>query len=520
MANAQSPAFGVSRRGLIASAGAGLASAAFARLGHAAPAPVSGGHLRAALAGGSTKDTLDPSPWGDTFMVTVGFATRGNLTEIASDGSLQGEIAESWEAAAGFKVWTFKIRRGVAFSNGKSLTAADVVASLNLHRGPTSSSGAKGIFTAVTDIRADDPYTVTVTLSSGSVDFPASLTDHHINIMPGVDGVADWRSGIGAGPYILEAFESGVRALLRRNPNSYKAGHLDSVELLGVSDVVARQAALTTGRVDLINRADLKTVGLLGRRPHLRVEQSAGRLYYALTMDTTADPFSNTDVRTALKYGIDREALLKTVFSGYGSVGNDQPITKAYGDHDPKLLPKPYDPDRARFHLKRAGHESLTVQLFTSDAAFNGAVDLAALYQQQAAPAGITLDVVRAPPDGYWTNISRKKPWYATFWSGRATEDTMFTVAFSEGSPWNGARWSNADFNHLLSAARIEADMAKRRALYAQLQQITSDDGGDLIPIFADSVYAMADTVQHAPAVSEHWELDGARFVERWWVKA
>jgi len=485
----------------------------------ATAAPVKGGHLRLGLAGASTTDTLDPSPWSDTFMVMLGYATRGSLVELAPDGSLRGEAAESWDASAGAKVWTFKLRKGVEFSNGKPLTAADVVASLNLHRGEKSKSGAKGILSSVTEIKADGTNTVVITLSSGTFDFANSLTDHHFNIMPSKDGEADWRSGIGVGPYALEAFEPGVRALLKRAPNSYKQAYLESAEMIAIADVIARQAALTSGRVDLINRADLKTVQILGRRPGIRVEESAGRLHYSLPMDTTAQPFLNRDVRLALKYAIDREAVLKTVFSGHGRIGNDQPITPAYPNYNPKLSPKSYDLDKARFHFKKSGVDAaIPINLHTSDASFNGAVDLCVLFQQQAAKAGITINIVREPSDGYWQNVARKKPWYTSYWGGRATEDTMFTVAYSEASPLNDTHWKDPAFNKLLIAARAEADQNKRREMFYELQRITSDEGGALVPVFANSVYAMAGKVQHEAAVAGNWELDGARCLERWWM--
>jgi peptide/nickel transport system substrate-binding protein len=482
-------------------------------------APVKGGHLRLGLAGGSTTDSLDPSPWSDTFMVMLGYSVRGNLVELMPDGSLRGEAADSWNANTGATVWTFKLRKGVEFSNGKPLTAEDVVASLNFHRGDKSKSGAKGLFSAVSDIKADGKDTVVVTLSAGSVDFANSLTDHHVNIMPAKDGEADWRSGIGIGPYVIEAFEPGVRALLKRAPNSYKQAWLDSAEMIGVADVVARQAALTSSRVDLINRADLKTVQILSRRPGLKVEESAGRLHYSLPMDTTAEPFRNKDLRLALKYAIDREAILKTVFSGHGRVGNDQPITPAYPFHNPSLAARTYDLDKARFHLKKSGVDgAVPIGLHTADASFNGAVDLCVLYQQQAAKAGLTLNVIREPSDGYWQNVARKKPWYTSYWSGRATEDAMFTVAYSGASPLNDTRWNNPDFDKLLVAARVEADEAKRRQMFYDLQTLTSDDGGALVPIFANSVYAMTAKVQHEPAVAGNWELDGGRAIERWWM--
>lgn len=485
----------------------------------AAAEPIKGGHLRLGLAGGSTADTLDPSPWGDTFMVVVGYAVRGGLTEFGADGTLKPDAAESWESSDGAKKWTFKLQKGATFSNGKPLAAEDVITSLNFHRGEKSRSGAKAIFELVTDIRADGRDTVVVALSSGVVDFPYSLTDHHINIFPSIDGEADWRSGIGAGPYILETFEPGVRAILKRNPNSYKSAYLESAELLGISDVVARQAALTSGRVDAINRADLKTAHLLGQKKGIRIEETAGRLHYWLTANTTVEPFNHADVRTALKYAIDREALLKTVFSGHGRVGNDQPITPAYRYHDASLVAKTYDPDKARFYLKKAGFDSLSVDFHTSEAAFNGAVDLGVLYQQQAAKSGITINVVREPPDSYWANIRTNAPtWYSTYWSGRATEDTMFTVGLAKDSPWNYSRWANPDFNRILLEARQETDEAKRRQMYFDLQRITSDDSGVIIPIFANSVSALTDKVQHPKDVAGNWELDGGRLIERWWV--
>jgi peptide/nickel transport system substrate-binding protein len=512
------------RRGFIAGSLATGLGAAGMRPGaslaaDAAPAPVKGGHLRLGLGGGSTADTLNPSNWGDTFMTIIGYAVRGGLTAYGADGTLEPDVAASWEAADGAKRWIFKLQKSASFSDGRKLTADDVVASLNFHRGPKSASGAKAIFEQVTDIKADDPETVIVTLSSGIVDFAYSLTDQHINIMPASSDGVDWRSGIGAGPYILDHFEPGVRAVLRRNPDSYKAGHLESAELLSVPDVVARQAALLTGKVDAINRADPKTVNLLKQRPGLRVEQSTGRLNYWLVANTTADPFTSADVRTALKYGIDREGLLKTVFNGFGSVGNDQPITPDYRYHDPSIAAKTYDPDKARFFLKKAGHDSLSVDFHVSDAAFGGAVDLAVLYQQQAAKAGIAINVVREPTDGYWAKIYRSPPpWYATFWAGRATEDTILTVSLAANSPWNYSRWANPDFNRALVQARQEVDEAKRLTLYSEAQHLASEDGGAVIPIFANSVFALHDKVQHPAKLAGNWELDGARLIERWWV--
>ncbi|HUR42561.1 MAG TPA: ABC transporter substrate-binding protein, partial [Aestuariivirga sp.] len=133
-----------------------------------AAAPKKGGRLRIGCTGGSTNDTLDPALILDVYMGQVSFGQLRNcLTEIAADGSLVPELADSWEASPDAKIWTFKIRQGVEFHNGKSLTSADVVASINHHRAPDSKSTAKDIVKVITDIKTDGENGVVMTLDAG-----------------------------------------------------------------------------------------------------------------------------------------------------------------------------------------------------------------------------------------------------------------------------------------------------------------------------------------------------------------
>jgi peptide/nickel transport system substrate-binding protein len=201
--------------------GLGMAAAETLWVKRAAAEATKGGHLRLGLAGGATTDSLDPSTYTDTFMIMLGYTVRGNLVEVAPDGSAAGEIAESFEGTDAAKKWSFRLRKGVTFSNGKSLTADDVISSINYHRGDDSKSGAKVLLTAVTDVKADGD-SIVFSLSDGNADFPFVLADYHLNIMPFADGQPDL--GIGAGPYTLKKFQAGMRAVLERNPNSYKQG--------------------------------------------------------------------------------------------------------------------------------------------------------------------------------------------------------------------------------------------------------------------------------------------------------
>ena len=108
-------------------------------------------------------------------------------------------------------------------------------------------------------------------------------------------------------------------------------------------------------------------------------------------MRTDTPPFNNNDVRQALKYALDRDALLQTVLRGHGVVGNDHPISVANRYHASELPQKTFDPDKVKFHLQQAGLTELTVPLHAADAAFGGAVDAAVLYQEHAKNAGIKI---------------------------------------------------------------------------------------------------------------------------------
>jgi len=483
-----------------------------------AATPKKGGHFRIGIGHGSTTDSLDPATFENAYVQFTGMGYRGHLTEVAASGEVIPDLSESWEASPDAATWTFKLRRGVEFHNGKTLDANDVVASVNHHLGDDSTSAAKAILESITDIKADGNETVTFTLREGNADFPFILSDYHVAIMPATDGGVDWQSGVGTGAFTMEHFEPGVRMDLKRFANFYKPdmGHFDSVEALAIIDAAARTNALTTGEIDAMDRVDIKTVHLLKRRPGIRVEETSGTAHYTFAMRTDTPPFDNNDVRLALKYGVDREALLQAVLRGHGVVGNDHPIGRSNRYHADELPQRAYDPDKAKFHLKQAGLTSLTVDLSAADAAFAGAVDAAVLYREHAAKAGIEINVVREPNDGYWSNVWLKKPWCAVYWGGRPTEDWMFSTAYAAGAAWNDTYWNHEEFNKLLLAARAQLDEEIRRQMYVDMQRIVSDEGGVVVPMFNNYVFAMSDKVQHNE-LGANWALDGLKGMERWW---
>ena len=404
-----------------------------------------GGSIRAALADGQSTDSLDPTTWGTNYFSSE-FGTLSSDTLVAIDhtNSIEPRIAQAFTAEEGATKWVFTIRKGVKFKNGNELTPADVVASLNAHRGEESKSGSKAALEQVADMAVDGDNVV-FTLKGGNADFPYALASYRLAMFPAnADGTIDFNNG-GCGAYHIAEFEPGVRVKAVRNPDFWDAANVwfDDVELLVVADAAARTNALLTGEVHFIDRVDLKTVEMLKANPDVEIDNVTGFSHLVATMNTTVAPFDNADVRMAIKYAINREEFLEKILFGYGTVGNDNPmapVLKYATDPEPKHT---YDPAKAKEYLAKAGLDSLTIDLSTSEAAFGGATDAAALIQASAAAAGITINIINEPADSYWDAVWMKKPFMLSYWGGRATIDEHATQAYSAEAAWNDTFWKN-----------------------------------------------------------------------------
>ncbi|MBY8976111.1 ABC transporter substrate-binding protein [Rhodobacteraceae bacterium NNCM2] len=514
----QNPRVGITRRGLLQTGAAGALMVGLDGMPlNAAPKP--GGTIRVGMAHGQTADSLDPGTHENGFTTALVFSYNNFLTEVAPNGTLAPELAESWEASEDASSWTFKLVKA-NFHDGSPVTAKDVVASMNHHRGEDSQSAAKPILAPVKDVQAVGDDAVRFDLESGNADFPFIVSDYHLPILPANDdGTLNWQAGIGAGPFTLENFEPGVRAELKQFDGYWKGKvNIEQIEMLSIVDPVARTNALMTGSVDVIDRVDLKTVALMQRNPNIVIASNAGTQHYTFPMRCNVEPFSDNNVRMALKYGIKREEMLEKILQGYGSVGNDVPIGPNQRFYNKDLPQRDFDPDKSKYYLKQSGLESIDVTLQTSEAAFAGATDAAQLFAASAAEGGVNITVKREPNDGYWSNVWNKDPFCACYWGGRPVEDQMFSTAYATGVPWNDTAWSNERFDELLVKARAELDNDLRREMYYEMQEILHNDGGVIVPMFASYVTARNKNVGVPELTASNWSLDGYRFGERWWM--
>jgi peptide/nickel transport system substrate-binding protein len=484
--------------------------------------PKSGGTFRWGIHDGNTSDSHDPGTYLTRVMIFLAHTHRSYLTMIMGDGSLGPDLADSWEASADASEWTFKLTENATFHSGKKLTADDVVASLNHHRGEKTTSAAKALLSDVTDISKDGDYTVVVKLSGGNADFPWLMTDYHMAICPANDdGTIDWQSGDGTGPYKIDNGEFGVQFNLSRHDGWHGEGaYFDKVDLITLNDPNARQTALVTGDVDAVSLIELKTMGLLQRNPNIVIHNipSAGAITLPMFCDTA--PFDNVDVRNALKLAMNRDEIIEKIAFGAATKGNDfhhSPAQPYWPDDIPQ---NDYDPDQAKSLLKKAGAEGLSISLSTADSVYAGAVDMAVLYAEHAKAAGININVVREPNDGYYSDVWLKKPFCLVSWGARPTPDVMYTLAYKDDAAWNESHWKNPRFNELLLQAKAELDDTKRAEMYREMAILAKDDGGTIIPFFNNFVYANSSKVGTPENLAASWENDGGRAASRWWFES
>ncbi|MCF8485655.1 MAG: ABC transporter substrate-binding protein [Rhodobacteraceae bacterium] len=493
----------------------GLASALYTKAANAQAKK--GGLLRAGMQGGESTNSLDPALAASEVPFMINMTWGDMLVDVGPTGEIEYRIAEEISANSDATEWKFKIRQGVEFHNGKTVTAEDVVATMRRHTDEKSQSGALGIVQGITEMSAEGDM-VTMKLASGSADFPYLMADYHLIIQPN-GGIDNPTEGVGAGPYKVVVHEPGVRHGFEKFANHWNPdiGHADQVEILVINDGTARAAALQSGQVHMINRVDPKIADLLGRVPGVSVNAVAGRGHYVFIMHCDKAPFDNSDLRMALKLGINRQEMVDKILGGLGSRGNDFPINSAYPLFDDTIPQRDYDAAMAAEYYKKSGHDGSPIVLQVAAGAFPGAVEAAQLFQQSAQAAGIPLELKREPDDGYWSNVWNVAPFCASYWGGRPVQDQMYSTAYLSTAEWNDTKFKNAKFDDLLVAARAELDGAKRKGMYSEMAHILRDEGGLILPMFNDFVEGVRSEVAGWEA-DPNGELMNGRALARCWL--
>jgi peptide/nickel transport system substrate-binding protein len=352
------------------------------------------------------------------------------------------------------------------------------------HKNPATGSKVKSVADQFADVKATGPDEVTITLTVPNADLPVILATPQLVIIK--DGTSDFTTAVGTGPYKLKSFKPGVSTIGVRNDGFWKPGkpYLDQVELIGISDDSARVNALLSGDVHLISSVDPRATQRVASTAGYAVKETKSGLYTDLIMRHDNTLTGNPDFVLGMKYLFDREQVRTAIFRGYAVIGNDQPIPPGHRYFNASLPQRPYDLDKAKFYLQKAGAIGTPIPPIYATTDANGSIEMAVLMQQSAQKIGVNLTVNRVPADGYWSNHWMKHPLGFGSINPRPSADVLFTQFFKSDAPWNESGWNNPKFDQLLIAARAETDEAKRKQMYGDMQVIVSNEGGIGIPSF------------------------------------
>ncbi|WP_327676002.1 ABC transporter substrate-binding protein [Kitasatospora sp. NBC_00458] len=479
----------------------------------ASATPQRGGRLRALFAGGGANETLDPHLVNLFADAARAKALYEKLADSGSDLAAVPRLATGWESNAGLDTWTVRLREA-AFHDGRPVTATDVLYSYRRIADPKRAFRARASLEPV-DLaasRAVDARTVEFRLKRPYAEFPNVLAAFGAYIVP--DGTEDFRQPVGSGPFSFVSFKPGTSLLVRRFDGYWDgAPHLDELEILGAAEESARANALLAGQAEYAHELTPATARAHEHGGRIGIVRLRNSAMQGFVMKTDRPPFDDVRVRQAFFLIADRRELVDGALSGAGEIGND--LFGKGAQYYPAGLPqRTQDLDRARTLLREAGAEGLKVTLDTSPVAA-GFVEAAGILKDQAAKAGVTVEVKVGSKDTYWKDILDGGV-LASYRSGALPIESHISQRLLSDSTTNATHWRRPDFDDLYTQAQSTADPAARAALYERMQRRLYDEGGFLIWGFADWIVGTAQRLRGVSAEAPANTLDWARFDKVW----
>lgn len=473
---------------------AALAAVLSVPMAQAAP---SGTFRQAHEVGSGTASDLDPISRGRVFHVTEKVMSR--LVRPGLDGKPAPDLALSWSANANATEWTFKLREGVRFHNGKPFTAADAVYSLKRVQDPKLDSPARAAISMVSRIEAVDATTLKLTLAAPFADMPLILTDYRLMMIPDGSGDTIKSTGIGTGPFKVEKFDAQGTTVLVANTDYFDgAPGVARMEIIGIPDAQARFQALLGKQIDMMQGLTAQQKTLLERMGGYALQEIPTGNWRGIVLRTDMKPFDDVRVRRAVRLAVDRKAMLALAAGGAGTVGCDTPV----GPRDQYRSTRTcvQDTAAAKALLAEAGYPNgldMELNVATLEAVWPA---MAEAFQQQVAAAGIRARIVTVPTDGYWSKVWMKRPATMTRWNDRPA-DSVLNEVYRSGMKWNESGFKDAKFDALLDGARSELNFERRRARYVEAQDHLWDQGGTIVGFHVNLLVGATSRVKNLDAV-------------------
>ena len=408
---------------------------------------------------------------------------------------LEPRVALSWSPNADSTLWTFKLRKGIKFHNGKPLTADDVVASFDRIADATNKkSNALSVFKGVLqkgNIKKVDDYTVTFQLDTPTGGFPYLVSSDNYNaiILPR-DYAGGWdTSFIGSGPWILEKYTADQSVSLKRNPTYWDAARQPRFDRLVLtlfppeSFSQAGLAQLQGGQLDALSFTSTANGTALKGDSNFVVQSSHTSGHLQLHMRSDQGPFADKRLRQAFALTLDRDAILKGVADGFGVLGNDSPMAPAYTTTDKSVAQRKKDLVKAKQLLTDAGKpDGFEVQL---DSYHRADIDL---LSQVAVAAGkeIGINIKLNLQDNYYDKAWLNSDMGITDYGHRGVPNVYLNAALKSDGVWNAAHYKSADFDAAAKAFISAPEAVAQKAASKKVQEILLEDSPMVIANFGD----------------------------------
>lgn len=450
-------------------------------------------------------EILDPaSPVNYDLAVVILY---DRLVRLGPDGRAAPDLATEWQPSADATEWAFTLREGVTFHDGKPLTSADVAYSFERIFDPDLSAPLASTLSLIDAVETPDEGTVLFRLTQPHADFPLLLVSYMARIIPEGSGDTIGETGIGTGPFQLVSFNADGTTVLAANDEYWRgAPQLAGIELIAIADSSARASAALAGQIDALLNTPAAQAVLFADNPAFETVTFPTGEWSGLVMRTDTPPFDDVRVRKAMRLLADRQAFIDLVLNGQGTLVCDTPVAKTDVYHWETECPQ--DLEQAKALLTEAGYaDGLTVTMHTADT-FPEFIPLAEVYQQQAAAAGVTVNIEIVPGDSFWSDIWLTEALYPIAWRQRPA-DLILNLVWRSTADWNESYYQNPAFDALLDEARQELDFEARRSLYQQAQQILFEEGGHLIPYHINLSHVFSTNVSGIEPVSDielKWE--------------
>lgn len=477
--------------------------------------PRAGGTLRAGISGGSPSGTLDPIllPLDNPSFARI-FNLFDPLVRMDPDGKPEFALAESFESNSDATVWTLRVREGVEFHDGKTLTVDDVIYTFQTILNPEQPGWGAPSLAAIDPkgFKKRDRYTLDIACKGSFATLLETLATSAASII--VPEGFNANKAVGTGPFKLRTFDPGTESTFDKNPNYWRTDrpYVDTLVITNFPDDTAQANALAAGQVDVINQlstGSINEVESAGKK--LLISEGGGWIPFTMRVD--AAPFDDVRVRQALRLGVDREEMLELVFGPNGTVGND--VMGIFApEYDDSLPQRTQDIEQAKSLLKAAGQENLTVELVTSEIA-QGTVRSAEVFAQQVSEAGVKVNVRKVEVAEFFGNNYLKWPFAQDTWLN-AFYFTQVGLATLSTAPFNETHFDHKRYDDLYAQAIAEVDEGKRAELAHEMQKIEYDEGGYIIPFFPSVIDAYAENVGGLKPTRSGLALGDFRFSELW----